>query len=250
MNRSVLRWWLLGAVAYLVFLGMTFPAQYLTDRLTRKLPELRLVGVEGSLFSGSAQQVNYAGSDLGAVDWHFDWLAPFSLSFGYRLHVHAEDRDLTGRLDMGFRHTYLRGLEGRIPVSALDRWSPAPPGSASGSLGVHLKELSFKAGAMDSAEGTLDLDEAVLKWPTSATLGSFHADLGPGSGGGIKAVIADTASPLKLQATLELGATGAYHLSGVLGPKDPSDQATRNLLAGLGRPDSTGQYPFDFKGQW
>lgn len=250
MKRRALRWWLLGAVAYLVFLGMSFPAQYMADRLGKKMPELRLIGVEGSLFSGSAQQVTYAGVDLGAMDWHFDWLAPFSLTFGYRIHVHAEDRDLGGRLDMGFRHTYLRGLEGRVPVSALEHWLPTPPGSITGSLGVHLKELSFKAGGMESAEGAVDLDEAVLKWPTSATLGSFHAELAPVSGGGIKAVLADTASPLKLQATLELAATGAYHVSGVLGAKDPADQATRNLLSGLGTPDSTGQYPFDFKGQW
>jgi hypothetical protein len=250
MNRPALRWWLLGAVAYLVFLGATFPAQYLADRLGKKMPELQLVGVEGSLFSGSAQQVSYAGAGLGAVEWHFDWLAPFSFTLGYRVHVQAEDRDLSGRVDMGFRHTYLRGLEGRVPVSALERWLPTPPGSATGSLGVHLKELGFKAGRMDSAEGVLDIDEAVLKWPTSATLGSFHGDVVPVSGGGIKAVITDTASPLKLQATLELGPTGAYHLAGVIGAKDAGDQATRTLLSGLGQPDSTGQYPFDFRGQW
>jgi len=250
MSRSALRWWLLGAVAYLVFLGATFPAQYVADRVMKKMPGLQLVGVQGNLFAGSAGEVDYAGADLGAVDWHFDWLAPFSLTIGYRMHMHAEDHDLGGRVDIGLRHTYLRGLEGRVPVSALERWLPTPPGSATGSLGVHLKELAFEAGHLDSAEGAVDLDEAVLKWPTSATLGSFHADLGPGSGGGIKAVISDTASPLKLQATLELGPAGAYHLSGVLGAKDPGDQATRNLLSGLGQPDSTGQYPFDFKGQW
>ena len=250
MNRRAWRWWLLGAVAYLVFLGLNFPAQYMAERLAKKMPGLQIAGVEGSLFSGSAQQVIYAGNELGAVDWHFDWLAPFSFTFGYRVHVHAEDRDLTGRLDMGPRHTYLRGFEGRVPVSALERWLPTPPGSATGSLAVHLRELSFKAGHMESAEGAVDLDDAILKWPTSATLGSFHADLAPLSGGGIKAVLADTASPLKLQATLELGPAGTYHLSGVLGAKDAGDQATRNLLSGLGRPDSTGQYPFDFKGQW
>jgi general secretion pathway protein N len=250
MNRPALRWWLLGAVAYLVFLGITFPAQYLADRVTSKLPELRLAGVEGNLFSGSAQQVSYGGASLGAVDWSFDWLSPFSLTIGYRIHVHAEDRDLSGRIDAGLKHTYVRGLEGRVPVSALERWLPTPPGSATGSLDVHLKELVLKAGHLDSAEGALDLDEAVLKWPTSATLGSFHVDLSPAAGGGTKAVIADTTSPLKLQATLDLGPEGAYHLAGVLGAKDPGDQATRSLLSGLGQPDSTGKYPFDFKGQW
>lgn len=250
MSRPALRWWLLGAVAYLVFLGVTFPAQYLVDRVSRKMPDLLLIGVEGGLFSGSAQHVSYAGTDLGAVDWSFDWLSPFSFTLGYRVHVHAEDRDLRGRIDMGFRRTYLRGLEGRLPVSALERWLPTPPGSVTGLLGVHLKEVSLKAGQVDSAEGAVDLDEAVLKWPTAATLGSFHGELAPQAGGGFKAVIADAASPLKLEATLELGPTGAYHLSGVLGPKDPADQATRDLLAGLGQPDSTGRYPFDFRGQW
>lgn len=250
MNRTALRWWLLGAVAYLVFLGASFPAQYVADRLTKKMPELQLSGVAGSLFSGSASQVSYAGADLGAVDWGFDWLAPFSFTFGYHVHLQAEDRDLRGRLDIGLKHTYLRGFEGRVPVSALERWLPTPPGSAVGSLDVHLKELGFKDGRMDAAEGAVDLDDAVLKWPTAATLGSFHADLASVSGGGIKAVIADTASPLKLQATLDLGPDGAYHLAGVLGAKDPGDQATRSLLAGLGQPDSTGRYPFDFRGQW
>ena len=250
MNRRALRWWLLGAVAYLVFLGLTFPAQYLADHITKKMPQLELAGVEGSVFSGSAAEVRYEGTDLGAVDWHFDWLAPFTLNLGYRIDVHAEDRDLRGRVDMGFGSIHLRDLEGRIPVAAMDRWSPLPPNSVSGSLGLHLKELLFKSGKLASAEGELDLDDAVLKWPSAATLGSFRMDLVPASGAGLQATIADVASPLKLDASLSLSDTGAYHLKGVLAAKDPGDQATRSLLSGLGTPDSTGRYPFDFNGQW
>jgi general secretion pathway protein N len=250
MNRRALRWWLLAAVAYLVFLGMSLPAQYLADHIAKKMPQLELAGVTGSVFAGSAAEVRYQGTDLGAVDWHFDWLAPFSFNVGYRIEVHAEDRDLRGRLDLGVGSIHLRGLEGRIPVAAMDRWSPLPPNSVSGSLGVHLKELLFKSGKLISAEGELDLDEAVLKWPTTATLGSFRTDLTPASGGGIQAAIADVASPLKLDASLSLSDTGAYHLKGVLAAKDPGDQATRSLLSGLGQPDSTGRYPFDFNGQW
>lgn len=250
MNRRALRGWLLGAVAYMVFLGLTFPAQYLADHLTKKLPQLELAGVTGSVFSGSAAEVRYQGTDLGAVDWHFDWLAPFTLNIGYRIEVHAEDRDLRGRVDFGFGVIHLRGLEGRIPVAAMDHWSPLPPDSASGSLGMHLKELSFKSGKLASAEGEVDLDEGVLKWPATATLGSFRMDLTAASGGGIQGAITDVASPLKLDASLSLSDTGVYHLKGVLAAKDPTDQATRSLLSGLGQPDSTGRYPFDFTGQW
>jgi general secretion pathway protein N len=250
MNRRALRWWLLGAVTYLVFLGANFPAQYLTDHLTKDMPQLEFVGVAGSVFSGSATEVRYQGMDLGAVDWHFDWLAPFSFSIGYGIDVHAEDRDLRGRVDVGLGSIKLRGLEGRIPVAAMDRWSPLPPNSASGSLGLHLQQISFKAGRLVAAEGEVDLDEAVLKWPTAATLGSFRMDLTPASDGGIQATLADVSSPIKLNASLSLSAEGAYHLKGILAAKDAGDQATRSLLAGLGTPDSTGQYPFDLTGQW
>jgi len=250
MNRSALRWWLLGAVAYLVFLGATFPAQYFADHLVKKVPGLELAGVTGSVFSGSATELRFQGVSLGAMDWDFDWLAPFSFTIGYRLDVHAEDRDLRGRVDMGLGSIHLRGLEGRLPVSAMDRWSPLPPNSVSGSLGLHLKELLFRSGRPVSAEGELDLDEAALRWPATATLGSFRMDLSPLSGGGIQAALADVASPLKLDASLSLSNTGTYHLRGTLAAKDAGDQATRSLLSGLGPPDSIGRYPFDFNGQW
>lgn len=248
MSRRSLRWWLLGAAAYAVFLGASFPAQYLTDHLMKGLPALQLSGVSGSLFSGSAAQVGYQGASFGAVDWQFDWLAPFSLNLGYRVHLHAEDRDLRGRLDFGFKRVVLKDLEGRIPVSAFSSLSPLPPGSLDGSLSPRLKQLTLKAGRVTSAEGELDLDEATLRWPSAATLGSFRVLLTPATDG-IQAQIADVASPFRLSADLSLSAGGAYHLSGTLGAHDPGDVATHNLLSGLGQPDSTGQYPFDFKGQ-
>lgn len=249
MNKSALRWGLLGAVAYLVFLGVTFPAQYLADHLAKKLPALQLLGVSGSLFSGTATEVRYQGTSFGAVDWRFDWLAPFSLTLGYRVHVYAEDRDLLGRVDFGFNRIELKSLEGRIPVSAFDTLLPLPPDSLAGALSPHLQELTLKAGHLTSAQGELDLDEATLKWPTAATLGSFRMLLTPAADG-IQAQVSDVASPFKLNAAVSLTHGGAYHLSGTLAARDPGDAATRNLLAGLGRPDSAGQYPFDFKGQW
>ncbi|HEY1992195.1 MAG TPA: type II secretion system protein N [Gammaproteobacteria bacterium] len=249
MNRPALRWWLLGAVAYLVFLALTFPAQYLADNLAKKLPALQLTAVSGNLFAGTAAEVRYQGASLGAVDWHFDWLAPFSLTLGYRIHLHAEDRDLLGRVDFGFNRVELKDLEGRIPVAAFDSLLPLPPGSLEGALSPHLRRLTLKAGHLASAEGELDLDEATLKWPTATTLGSFRMSLTPAADG-IQAQVSDVASPFRLNAALSLTQAGAYHLSGTLAARDPGDTATRNLLAGLGRPDSTGQYPFDFKGQW
>ncbi|HLW74254.1 MAG TPA: type II secretion system protein N [Gammaproteobacteria bacterium] len=250
MKWRSLRWWLFGSLAYLLFLLTMFPAQYITGWLSKHLPGVRLDGVSGTVFSGHADGLQVQGTALGTLQWQFDWRAPFSLSYGYRFQLQSDSGSLSGRVDLRGSSLYLRDLDGRVPVSALERWLPLPNHSVDGSLALHLKELDVKSGRLDSAEGEVELDDGVLSWPRAFTLGSYRMTLAPAAEGGISAELADVVSPLKLRAALSLSPEGAYHLSGVLAPRDPSDPATKSFLAGLGTPDSTGQYPFDFKGQW
>ena len=250
MTWSRLRWWLFGSLAYLVFLFALLPAQYAAGWLAKGLPGIQLVGVTGSLLSGHADILEIQGMPVGALRWQFDWLAPFSLTYGYRLELDSTDGNLSGRADVRGGSLYLRDLQGHVPVSALERWLPLPSHSVQGTLELHLKEVNLKSGRVEAAEGEVELDDGVLSWPSAFTLGSYRMTLNPAQGGGIQAQVADVASPLKLHASLSLSAQGAYHLSGTLSPQDPADAAARSFLAGLGAADSTGQYPFDFKGQW
>ena len=244
-----MRWWLLGAAAYLMFMAGMLPASYLLPRLLRSHPELQLGGVSGSIWSGDAAQLSFQGMSLGAVHWRFDWLALFRFSYGMHLDL-SGDASLSGRLDSRGKRLFLRSVSGRIPVSMLDSWLPLPPHSLSGSLRLDLKSVTLVDGKITGAEGELDLEEASLNWPSSMALGSFAMTLSPAADGGVTAHIADLQSPLKLQADLSLGSDGAYHLTGLLSPKDATDTATRDLLNNLGPADSTGQHHFDFKGQW
>lgn len=250
MRLSHLRLWLLGIVAYLVFLLAGLPAAYMSHWASSHFGDLQLSGVSGSLFTGQADDVRFGRTDFGVVQWDFDWWAPFTGTLGYRFHAHAEDHDLQGRVDDGLGGVHLHDLRGRMPVTALDVWLPLPTNSLDGSLILDLRQLRLKAGRLQSAEGQVELDDAVMNWPTHYILGSFRMNLSPAEAGGVDAGIADLASPLKLQASLSLTPEGQYQLKGVLAARNLGDAAARTLLANLGRPDSTGQYPFDFKGQW
>lgn len=250
MKWRKLRWWLFGVLAYLLFLVCMLPAQYAAAWFDKRVPGLQLDGVSGTVFSGRADGLRLQGSPLGALQWQFDWRAPFSLSYGYRFQLQADNLNLAGRVDLRGSSLLLRDLDGRVPVPLLERWLPLPNHSVDGTLELHLGELGLKSGRLVSAEGEVQLDDGVLSWPQAFTLGSYRMTLSPAADGGISAEVADVASPLKLHATLSLSAEGAYHLSGVLAPRDPSDPAAKGFLAGLGAADSTGQYPFDFKGQW
>lgn len=250
MKLGSLRGWLLGLVAYFIFLLAALPATYMTHWVSTHLSGVQLSDVTGSVFAGRAEGLRVGSRNLGAVEWHFDWLAPFTATLGYRFHLHDDTRDIAGRLDAGLGSLHVRDLKGRMPVASLEPWLPLPTHSLSGSLVFDLKQVQLKAGHLQSATGDVELDDGVMSWPTNFTLGSFRLNLTPATGGGVDGDINDVASPLKLQAKLGLTPAGAYHLSGVLAARDPDDAATHTLLANLGRPDSTGQYPFDFKGQW
>ncbi|MGE5624095.1 MAG: type II secretion system protein N [Bacillota bacterium] len=250
MTWRSLRWWLLGTLAYLSFLLTMLPAQYAVGWLVKHAPGVQLDGVTGSVFSGRAETLRYQGAPLGAVQWQFDWRALFGVSYGYRLALQSTDGTLSLRADTRGSTVYLRDVDGRVPVSYVERWLPVPSHSVQGTLALHLKELALKGGRPQSAEGEIQLDDAVLSWPRAFTLGSYRMSLAPASTGGISAQVSDITSPLKLQAALSLSPEGAYHLSGVLSARDPADPATRSFLGDLGPADSTGQYPFDFKGQW
>lgn len=250
MKRVHLRAWLLGIAAFLLFLIVSLPADYVTQWAGKHVPGLQLDGVSGSVFAGRAESARFGAADLGSVDWSFDWLAPFTAGLGYRVHLHGADRDLSARLDAGLGGLWVRALKGRVAVASLDRWLPLPSHSISGSLVLDLAQLQWKGGRLQSAAGQVELDDGAMTWPSAYTLGSFRMDLTPASGGGIAAEVRDLASPLKLNAKLNLGSDGHYQVAGTLAARDPADAATRKLLSQLGNPDSTGQYPFDFNGQW
>jgi hypothetical protein len=250
MRWQQLRWWLIGALAYLLFLAATLPASYLNGWLASRFPEVQLVGLNGTLLSGKAEQLRIQSLPLGSLSWHFDWLALATASYGYRFELVDSDRSLEGRADARFGRLYLRDLKGHAPLAALDRWLPLPPHSLSGSLDIDLKTLELKDSRLAAAEGDISLENANLSWPAAYALGSFRADVSDAGNGGIRARIADSTSPLELRADLTLDRDGHYHLAGTLAAHNPGDAGSQKLLAYMGSPDATGHYPFDFSGQW
>jgi len=79
----------IGAVAYLLILVVTFPAVRLVPLLERQVAGLSLHAVSGSVFSGQAAQLVYQGLDYGHLNWEF---RPAGLLLG-RVEFHLELSD-------------------------------------------------------------------------------------------------------------------------------------------------------------
>ena len=251
MNRRAWRWGLLGLAAYLLFLLTTLPAVYATAWLEKRLPEVQLAGVHGSIWSGTARELAYHGRSWGILQWRFDWLAPFSGHWGYRLQLHGSGSILQGRVAASAAGTlFFQDVRGQLPVTEIEPWLPVPPGSVGGTLNLQLARLVLIRGRPAVAEGQVTLTGATLNWPQAVALGNYQMKLRTRSGKGIEGSLLDTGGPLMLQGTLNLAPDGRYQLGGSLAVREPGDAAVSRLLQYLGPVNAAGNHPFQFTGQW
>ncbi|MGH8397293.1 MAG: type II secretion system protein N [Gammaproteobacteria bacterium] len=250
MKLRVWHWWLAGVLVYLVFLLATFPAVYAVAWLQKRLPEVRVAQVSGSVWSGTGQDFILNSHSWGSLHWNFDWRAPFTGHLGYSLLLSGPDLRLQGRL-MGGRadRLLLQDFQGRLLISQLDPWLPLPSGSISGTLFLKLTRVVLLNGQPVVADGVINGDGIRLAWPQPVTLGNYQLKLQTQESGGIRGNLLDTAGPLILQGNVSMTPNGQYRISGTLASRDPANTALNNLLHYLPA-DASGNRPFQFTGQW
>ncbi|MGB9430214.1 MAG: type II secretion system protein N [Gammaproteobacteria bacterium] len=250
MRVRAWRWWLTGIIVYLVFLLATFPAGYAVAWLQKRAPDVRLTAVTGSVWSGAAQDLILKGRSWGALQWHFDWRAPFSGHLGYSLQLHSPDLDLHGRVAGGRGdELLLQDLRGQLGIAHLAPWLPLPPGSVGGTLKMQLARVVLVHRLPTLADGVVSLVNVNLLWPESLVLGSYQLKLQSQAHQPIQGSLMDTSGPLILQGSVSLTAGGRYTVQGTLVSRDPTNAALNNLLHYL-PVNSAGQHPFSFDGQW
>jgi len=208
MSWRTLRWGLAGLTAYLVFLLATFPAVYAFTWWHKHLAGIELTGIRGSVWSGSAQELVYKGQSWGGLEWHFDWLAPFSGHLGYHLTVQSAQESLSSRVTGSRDSLLLQDIHGHAPVSLFGLWLPLPSGSLSGRLEVNLSRVLLVNLNPTEAEGVVKLSGVSLNWPESIALGDYQLKLTSKDKNGIQGNFMDTSGPLMLEGNLHLAPNG------------------------------------------
>ena len=249
MSWYRLRWWLAGLAAYLFFLLATFPAAYPLAWWQKRMPDVQLSKISGSVWSGAARELTFQGQPWGALEWHVDWRALFTGHLGYRLRLRASDTDLQGRAAGNRDNLLLQDVRGHLPINRLEGFLPLPAGSLSGNLEVDLSRALLVKMRPVLADGTATFTDAALSWPQNVSLGSYQIKVSSQDKKGIHGIFIDTSGPLAVQGTVDLTPSGHYQVNGTLMSRDPNNATLTNMLGYL-PVDGTGHHLFNFKGLW
>lgn len=234
-----------GALVFLAGLVLLFPARVAYEWFA---PEtVRLSGISGTVWSGSAAEGTFGTFYAGNLGWRFRPAALLTGKIGYA--VTADPAGGSFASDVGIAaggSLHLTELRARLPLAALG--NAAAAAGADGRIDLQFDTLVLDDGWPVRAAGAADLRGLVVPVLSSAPLGDYHAvfetadDLVTGR-------FEDASGVLDLAGTLELRADRTYVLSGRVRATNTAPPGLVQQLRFLGQPDADGMRSFRFEGE-
>lgn len=247
-------WIALGAGAYLAFTLATVPASTAYHWLAPDA--LRLSGISGTVWSGSAALGSVPGLPLRDVSWR--------LSAGPLL-LGRLSGELEARLAEGFVNTSVNATPSRVQLenarastqlATIRDVLPLPIGDAAAELSLSLERFVLVDDWPVNAVGTVRIGRLVVPPLISASegplvdVGSFTIELTDSGGDGLVGTVRDDGGPLEIaEGTLRLGTDRRYELSGLVRPRaSASEELVQGVGMMTGEPDADGLHAFEFTG--
>ncbi len=248
MRKQVIAYSLLGVLAYLLFLVWTFPADRAVALLRSQTPQLQMVGVTGTVWSGRATTLQYQGQRLSRFKWQFQPPALFKAQLAFAIAFDGEGR--TGSADVGLRpdgSVVVENLAARLPMAELAT-QLGIPASLNGMVDIALAELTVANNVVQSAQGALHWREAAITAPVAQKLGDFSAQISTETAG-IKVQIRDEGGPLQLEGTVRLINDGSYQFHAKAAVRDAQSVLLQQALQAAGRQEADGRVLLEYNGR-
>lgn len=178
------QWILLAALTYMAFLVIYMPAIYVTSYIqNNNQNSIRLTGVSGSVFAGSADALAYSGMQINGVKWE---LSPLSLLM-LRVNVDVEGGSIRsvdeiyidGNLTLSVlkpQNIKLQDARALVPAKSVLAQVDLPVAiTASGRFRVDIDELQFENGCQQLSGKGSWLQAAINIEGRALDLGAFNA---------------------------------------------------------------------------
>lgn len=243
----------LGVASYLVFLLHALPASILTRYVLPRFDKshtVRLEGVHGSIWQGSAVDANIENIDLGKLEWNLHSWGLLLGKLKLRLNFGQNEIEGNGNVSVGMGGAVnAEDVNLQLPAVSLMPQFYGYPVSVAGMFKGNFVKLKLEQGRVINAKGRVVWQNAAIRAPQNIEMGDFLITLEPVNTGS-KIVIKDQGQgPIQANLTVFVNGNGQYRIKGWLKSRDPNQQAISESLRFFGRPDSSGHYWINFNGR-
>jgi hypothetical protein len=227
------------------------PAQLLPWLSTHYVPQLKLDGLRGSFWQGTAEQAGWqlgeAVLPLGTLHWAVDMEMLLELRPQLVVNSLADSHHFQGRLEFVGRQLTISQLSGQFPLSLLEAWMPM---LVSADVQLQLEELVYRDGQITELTATLAAEQvAWVGGDYQMPLGSYYADVVL-LDGVVVMLVEDQEALLGADARLQLDQLGRYQFSATLEPREQLAPEIKKTIGWFGRRDQQGRVLVNQRGRW
>lgn len=232
----------------LIFFGVmlaTFPARVAYQWFAPA--EIRLSGITGSVWNGSAAEGIAGGAYVRNISWHFK---PMSLLSG-KLAFQTSSNPVSGSINTELAvspggNLTLSALSGNVP---LDSVHPTFQQSGiRGDITLQFETIVISNGIPVAAQGSVIVTDFFVPDLSSSRIGDFRADFQT-IDGLVVGRVEDLSGVLDVTGTINLHQDGLYSFIGQVAPTPATPPSIVNQLRFLGSANERGQHEFRFEGK-
>ncbi len=209
--------------------------------------EIRLAGIDGTVWRGSAAEGQTSGIYIRNITWVFKPLSLLVGKVAFSASMDPASGFLTADVSAGLNgNISFANLDAALPILALQNMVQAP--GLDGAIKLSFDELTIKDGVPISADGTAELTNLFVRGLAPSSIGDFRAQFTT-TDDGIVASVEDIAAIVDIAGTLRITPNRHYSLTGLIAPTSSTPTSVIDQLKFLGTPNERGQREFRFEGQ-
>ncbi len=242
---SAKKLWITGVILFLIFVVGSTPANIALS-IFPKVKGLELSDINGTVWSGTAQNVQYNGVDFGVTQWQLSPWSLLLLSLSGDVHSANEDSNIDANINYSLSGIQSDSIKARFPAT----WIPKLTGKAVVAEGqVLLRIIDFEQSVDKPIKitGSIAWRDAVIQTPfgSKAILGNLQAALSSNNES-VLIDLKDDGAPLNLLANIKFTPPNRIVAKGSVKENIPENIA--NFFRFFAKSDKKGKLVFDYNG--
>lgn len=239
---------LYGFLTYVLFLLAGIPAQQVWEFIPQQSKiRLQITQLEGSLWSGQADNLQINNLSLGQLNWDLNLLPLFVGKIDLDTKIHGPLGKLQSNIAVSIDGSLqATDLSGQIPAESLNPYTL--PATLQGKISLDIQNLSYQANQQLQLEGKAHWRNASINMLQTVEIGDVRL-LAKADGDGSIVHITNEKSALGIEGTIKLSGKGRYTVNLALLNRDSSRKDIRALLQMLGQADAAGKVHIKRQGQ-
>lgn len=238
--KSLWRYAAFVVTVFVVTLIVKLPAQFVYQQFDSNLLPAKLYGLQGSVWSGKAEQISLANYSVNNLQWQ---LSPWALLTG-DLNIDWQFDDPLGQTSGELRSDgdiiRITVVNADLDMAGLADLFVTLPVRIDGRLRAENVSLTFSTEGITNASGSLSWQHAGISLPSLIEFGSFTAKLAV-KDRVFKANIVDNGGAVELDGLFSLLSEYQYNYELKIAIRDATEPGLVEGLVLLGKPDEAGR---------